>query len=46
MDNNLKWVNEIKINRTLEALRKNNMEGYLINTENELIHKRHYLKLK
>lgn len=39
MDNNLKWVNEIKINRTLEALRKNNMEGYLINTENELIHK-------
>lgn len=39
MDNNLKWVNEIKINRTLEALKKNNMEGYLINTENELIHK-------
>ena len=35
----MKWVNEIKINRTLEALRKNNMEGYLINTENELIHK-------
>lgn len=39
MDSNLKWVNEVKINRTLEALRKNNMEGYLINTENELIHK-------
>ncbi|WP_195987421.1 lactate utilization protein [Clostridium sp. D53t1_180928_C8] len=39
MDSNLKWVNEVKINRTLEALRKNNMEGYLINTENELINK-------
>ena len=39
MDNNIKWVNEVKINRTIEALRKNNMEGYLINTENELIHK-------
>ena len=28
MDNNAKWVNEVKINRTLEALRKNNMEGF------------------
>ena len=27
MDSNIKWVNEIKINRTLESLRKNNMES-------------------
>ena len=27
MDSNIKWVNEVKINRTLEALRKNNMES-------------------
>lgn len=39
MDNNTKWVNEVKINRTLEALRKNNMEGFLINTQDELINK-------
>ena len=30
MDNNTKWVNEAKINRTLEALRKNNMKSFLI----------------
>lgn len=39
MDNNTKWVNEVKINRTLEALRKNNMESFLINTNEELINK-------
>ncbi len=39
MDNNTKWVNEVKINRTLEALRKNNMESFLINTHEELINK-------
>ena len=39
MDNNAKWVNEVKINRTLEALRKNNMEGFFINTHEELISK-------
>ena len=25
MDNNIKWVNEVKINRTIEALRKNKL---------------------
>lgn len=39
MDSNIKWVNEIKINRTLESLRKNNMESFLINTHEELINK-------
>ena len=39
MDSNTKWVNEVKINRTLEALRKNNMEGFFINTHEELISK-------
>ena len=39
MDSNTKWVNEVKINRTLESLRKNNMESFLINTHEELISK-------
>lgn len=39
MDNNLKWVNEQKILRTIEALNKNNMNGYLVNTKEELIEK-------
>lgn len=39
MDNNIKWVNEVKINRTIEALRKNNMESFFINTQDELINK-------
>lgn len=39
MDNNLKWVTEQKIFRTIEALKKNNMNGYLVNTDKELIEK-------
>lgn len=39
MDNNLKWVNEQKILRTIEALNKNSMNGYLVNTNEELIEK-------
>ena len=39
MDNNIKWVNEQKILRTIEALNKNNMNGYLVNTNEELIEK-------
>ena len=39
MDNNVKWVNEQKILRTIEALKKNNMNGYLVNTNEELIEK-------
>ena len=39
MDSNLKWVNEQKILRTIEALNKNNMNVYLVNTKEELIEK-------
>lgn len=39
MDNNVKWVNEQKITRTIEALKKNNMNGYLVNSKVELIEK-------
>ena len=31
MDNNLKWLKETRINNTIEALKKNNMESFLIN---------------
>jgi L-lactate utilization protein LutB len=37
MDNNLKWVNECRINRTIEALKKNNMNGYLAKDKEEII---------
>lgn len=37
MDNNLKWVNECRINRTIEALKKNNMNGYLAKDKDEII---------
>ncbi|MBE6053904.1 MAG: lactate utilization protein [Clostridium sartagoforme] len=39
MDKNLKWVNEQRILRTIEELNKNNMNGYLVNTNEELIEK-------
>ena len=39
MDNNLKWVNEQKVLRTIEALNKNRMNGYLVNNKEELIEK-------
>lgn len=39
MDSNLKWVNEQRILRTIEALNKNNMNGYLVNSKEELIEK-------
>jgi L-lactate utilization protein LutB len=39
MDSNLKWVNEQKILRAIESLNKNNMNGYLVNTKEELIEK-------
>lgn len=39
MDKNLKWVNEQKIIRTIKALEKNNMNGYLVENEEELIDK-------
>lgn len=37
MDNNLKWVNECRINRVIEALKKNNMNGYLVKDKEEII---------
>ena len=39
MDNNIKWFNEQKILRTIEALKKNKMNGYLVNDNKELISK-------
>lgn len=37
MDNNVKWLNEQKILRTIDSLEKNNMNGYLAKDKNELI---------
>ncbi len=39
MDKNIEWVNEKKIERTIKALEKNNMRGYLVANEKELIEK-------
>lgn len=39
MDNNIKWVNELKILRTIEALKGNRINGYLVKDKNELIEK-------
>lgn len=39
MGNNVKWVNEKKIERTIKALEKNNMSGYVVNDEEELFKK-------
>jgi L-lactate utilization protein LutB len=39
MDNSIKWVKEQKIERTIKALNDNNMNGYLVNTKEELIDK-------
>jgi len=37
LEKNVEWYIDKKIERTLEALRKRNMEGYLVNDEVELI---------
>lgn len=39
MDNNLKWVMDNRINRTMDSLRKNNMESFLVKDSNELFEK-------
>lgn len=39
MDNNVKWVIEKRVKRTIENLEKNNMEGYYVEDEKELIEK-------
>lgn len=37
MDNNMKWLLETKVKRTMEALEKNNMSSYYVNDKEELI---------
>ncbi|AWZ47414.1 lactate utilization protein [Hathewaya limosa] len=39
MDKNLQWLNEQKILRTIDSLKKNNMNGYLVKDKEELIAK-------
>lgn len=39
MDKNSGWVIEQKVKRTIENLQKNNMEGYYVNDEKELLNK-------
>lgn len=39
MDKNVKWVNDKKIERTINALEKNNMHGYLVSSKDELLSK-------
>lgn len=39
MDNNIKWLKENKINTTINSLKKNGMNGYLVNSHDELIEK-------
>lgn len=39
MDSNVKWVNEEKILRTIKSLESNNMNGYIVNSKDELIDK-------
>lgn len=37
MDQNVKWVNEQRVLRTIESLKKNNMNGFLVKNNSELI---------
>ena len=39
MDENIKWVNNQKIIRTIKALEDNNMNGYYVKDREELISK-------
>ena len=39
MDKNLNWVNEKRIEKTIKSLENNNMNGYLVNSNEELIQK-------
>lgn len=39
MDNNIKWVEEQRIKRTMENLQKNNMEAYFVEDNSALIEK-------
>jgi len=37
LEKNVAWYIDKKIERTIEGLRKRNMEGYIVNDETELI---------
>ena len=39
MDKNIKWLNETRINTTIEALKRNGMNGYFVKNNEELIDK-------
>lgn len=39
MDRNIQWLQEKRIENTIEALKKNNMNGYLVSNKEELIDK-------
>ncbi|OPJ62439.1 lactate utilization protein [Clostridium oryzae] len=39
MDNNIKWLNEKKVERLLTNLQQNNMEGYFVQNQEELLSK-------
>lgn len=39
MDKNIEWVQEKKIKRVIKALDKNNMNGYIVNSKEELFDK-------
>ena len=39
MDNNVLWLRETRIKKTIEALKANNMNGYLVSSKDELIEK-------
>jgi len=39
MDKNMKWLKESRVNGTINSLKKNGMNGYLVNSHEELIEK-------
>ncbi len=39
MDKNMKWLKESRVNSTINSLKKNGMNGYLVNGHEELIEK-------
>ncbi|MEG1256270.1 lactate utilization protein [Clostridium sp.] len=39
MDSNMKWLKENRINQTINSLKKNGINGYLVNDYNDLIDK-------
>ncbi|MBE6059054.1 MAG: lactate utilization protein [Clostridium sulfidigenes] len=39
MDKNMKWLKESRVNGTINSLKKNGMNGYLVNSYEELIEK-------